>query len=475
MNAAVKPGVVLATCCLSLFLVTMDITIVNVALPAIGRGLHASVSGLQWSIDGYTVVLASFLVLGGSIADRFGRRRVFQIGLAVFSTGSLLCSLAPTIELLVACRVLQAIGGAMLNPVAMSIIVNVFTDPKQRAGAIGVWGSVHGVSMAIGPLIGGALVQTVGWRAIFWVNVPVGLLAIALTRRFVPESRADRPRRVDLVGQALIVAGLAALTSSLIEGRSLGWRSAPIAGGFAIALVALVALVAYERRRSEPLVDPRFFRSLPFSAATIVAVISFATFNGGLFLGSLYLQETRGLLPRDAGMCLVPIAAALILCSPLSGRFVGAGLTRRALVVAGAAIAAGALLLVPLDAETPLAQVIVAFVLLGAGIGFANAPITSSAVSGMPRTQAGVASALAATSRQLGATLGVALAGTIAGAAAATPEFATSTRPYWWLGVTGGAAIAMLGIAATGGRARRSVLAIESLLDEQPPGSRNDH
>jgi EmrB/QacA subfamily drug resistance transporter len=469
VHAAPKPAAVLATCCLSLFLVTMDSTIVNVALPAIGRGLDASVSGLSWSIDGYTVVLASFLVLGGSIADRFGRRRVFQIGLAVFGTGSLLCSLAPTIELLVACRVLQAIGGAMLNPVAMSIIVNVFTDPKQRAAAIGVWGSVHGVSMAIGPLIGGALVEAVGWRAIFWVNVPIGLLAIALTRRFVPESRADRPRRLDPVGQTLIVVGLAALTSSLIEGRGFGWRSAPIAGGFAAAAIALVALVAYERRRREPLVDPRFFRSLPFSAATVVAVISFATFNGGLFLGSLYLQEARGLAPREAGLCLVPIAAALVLCSPLSGRLVGAGATRRALVLAGAALAAGALLLVGLEAETPLAQVIAAFVLLGAGIGFANAPITSSAVSGMPRAQAGVAAALAATSRQVGATLGVALAGTIAGAASGNPQFADASRPYWWLGVGGGVAIVMLGIAATGAHAHRSALAVRSLLDTDSP------
>jgi len=179
----------------------------------------------------------------------------------------------------------------------------------------------------------------------------------------------------------------------------------------------------------------------------------------------LYLQETRGLLPRTAGMCLMPIAAALLLCSPLSGQLVGAGQTRRALVIAGGALTAGALLLVGLDAETPLAQVIAAFVLLGAGIGFANAPITSSAVAGMPRAQAGVASALAATSRQIGATLGVALAGTIAGAAAANPAFATSTRPYWWLGVTGGIAIALLGIAATGERARRSALEVKALLE----------
>lgn len=445
----------------------MDSTIVHVALPAIGRDLGASVSGLQWAIDGYTVVLASFLILGGSIADRLGRRRVFQVGLTVFTAGSVLCSFAPTIEVLVACRVLQALGGAMLNPVAMSIIVNVVTDPTERARAIGVWGSVHGVSMALGPLVGGALVESVGWRAIFWVNLPIGVLAIALTRRVVPESRAERPRRYDPVGQVLIVLALATLTSALIEGRALGWRSAPIAGGFGIALAALAALVAYERRRADPLIDLRFFRSVPFTAATVVAVVSFAVFSGGLFLSSLYLQESRGLGPRDAGLCLVPIAVALIVSSPLSGRWVGAGHTRRALLSAGGAFAAAGLLLVGLGVATPLAQVVGALMLFGAGVGLVNAPITSSAVSGMPRAQAGVASALAATSRQVGATVGVALSGSLASASAASPAFAASTRGFWWIAVAGGVAIAALGIVATTARAGRSTLAVKSLLDER--------
>jgi EmrB/QacA subfamily drug resistance transporter len=458
---------VLATCCLSLFLVTMDVTIVNVALPAIGRDLHASVSGLQWSIDGYTLVIASFLVLAGSTADRLGRRRVFQVGLAVFSAGSLACSFAPTIEVLVACRVIQAIGGAMLNPVAMSIIVNVFTDPKQRAQAIGMWGSVFGISMALGPLLGGFLVEAIGWPAIFWVNVPIALVAIVLTRRFVPESRAERPRRLDLVGQALIVVVLATLTSSLIEGPSAGWRSPLIVGGFAVAAASLVALVAYERRHSEPLIDPRFFRSVPFSVATIVAVIAFTMFNGALFLSSLYLQETRGLSPARAGLCLLPIAAALVVCSPLSGRLVGTGRARWALFVAGIALACGALLLVALDTGTELDRLVAAFGLFGIGFGLVNAPITTAAVSGMPRAQAGVASALASTSRQVGATLGVAVSGTIAGAVATSPTFAASTRPFWWLVVIGGATIAVLGIVATGARARRSVIAIASLVDDR--------
>src|SRR5580692_3352221 len=261
--APVRPYLVLGTCCLSLLLVTMDVTIVNVALPAIRKDLGASVSGLQWSIDGYTVVVASFLMLAGSTADRLGRKRTFQAGLSLFSLGSLLCSLAPSTSALVLFRMVQALGGAMLNPVAMAIIVNTFTDPKERARAIGVWGAVFGVSMAIGPVAGGFLTEHVGWRSIFWVNVPVGLAAIVLTARFIPESRAARPRRVDLVGQLLLVLALASMTSSVIDGRRFGWSSPAIVASFAVAVAALVALVAYERQRTEPLLDLRFFRSLP--------------------------------------------------------------------------------------------------------------------------------------------------------------------------------------------------------------------
>ncbi|HEV7557616.1 MAG TPA: MFS transporter, partial [Kofleriaceae bacterium] len=303
-----RRSLILATCCLSLFLVSMDVTIVNVALPSIATDLHATMTDLQWSIDAYTVVIASFLMLAGSTADRLGRRRVFQTGLAVFSLGSLLCSVSPNLGALVGFRVVQALGGAMLNPVAMSIIVNTFTDPRERARAIGVWGAVFGISMALGPLLGGLLVETVGWRSIFWINVPVALAAIALTAKFVPESRAATTRRVDPIGQILVVVLLGALTSALIEGPLAGWGSPLIVGGFAAAIAAIVAFVAYERRRAEPLVDIRFFRSWPFSAATVLAVIAFAAFNGFLFLSSLYLQDTRGLPAARAGACMLPIA-----------------------------------------------------------------------------------------------------------------------------------------------------------------------
>lgn len=468
----IRPGLILATCCLSLFLVSMDATIVNVALPAIRRDLHASVAGLQWSIDGYTVVVACFLMLAGSTGDRYGRRRVFQVGLGLFSLGSLLCSLAPSTEALVAFRVVQALGGAMLNPVAMSIVVNVFTDPRERARAIGTWGAVFGLSMALGPVVGGVLTEHVGWRSIFWVNVPVGLFAIVLAQRFVPESRADRPRRIDPVGQALVVVALAALTSGVIEGKRVGWSSPLIVAAFAASALAVIGLVLYERRRLEPLIDPRFFRSVPFSAATMTAVIAFASFSGTLFLNSLYLQESRGLAPSAAGLCTLPIALALVVCSPLSGRLVGAGRARFAVVTAGIALAIGAAITVQLEATTPLRTLVVAYAIFGIGLGMVNAPITNAAVSGMPRAQAGVAAATASASRQVGTSLGVALAGTLAGSgiqAAHSPGFAAATHPFFWLVAVNGAAIAALGVVSTSGWARASAERNAPLLEESKP------
>ncbi|CAN5557226.1 MFS transporter [soil metagenome] len=454
-----RPLVVLAICCLSLFLVTMDLTIVNVALPSIRRELHASVAGLQWSVDGYTVVVASFLMLSGSVADRFGRRRMFQIGLAVFSAGSLLCSLAPTTNALVGFRMLQALGGSMLNPIAMSIIVTTFPAPQERARAIGVWGAIFGVSMAAGPLLGGLLVDSIGWRSIFWVNVPVGLLAIALTARFVPESSADRPRRFDLVAQALIIVGLLALTSAVIDGRRVGWSSWPIASGFAAALACAVALVFWESRRAEPLLDLRFFRSLPFTLATVLAMLSFAAFSSFLFLNALYLQEARGFRASAAGLMTLPIALGLLVCSPLSGRLVGAGYVRLTIVVAGAAISCGALMLPRLANDTPLPVLLVAYGLVGVGLGSIGAPVNTTAISGMPRSQAGLAAAVASTSRQVGASFGVALAGSLAGGgieSAHRAHLAASTHPVFWLIAAIGVAIMALGLVATGARARAS-------------------
>src|ERR1700752_2674492 len=230
---------VLLICSMTLLIVGLGTPIVNVALPAIHRSLHASVSGLQWTIDAYTLVLASLLVLAGSTADRIGRRRVFQIGLVVFSLGSLLCGVPASLDPLVPFRVLQAVGGSMLNPVAMSIIRNVFEDPRERAQAIGAWGGMVGLSMALGPVVGGALVDSGSWRWVFLVNVPIALLAIALTAAFLPESRAAKARRIDQLGQALVIVALATLTYAIIGGRGAGWASTQTLGLLAVAAASV--------------------------------------------------------------------------------------------------------------------------------------------------------------------------------------------------------------------------------------------
>ena len=443
---------VLAICCLSLFIVGLDSTIVNVALPDIGRDFRAPVSGLQWTIDAYTLVLAALLMLSGSTADRLGRRRVFQIGLALFTVGSLLCSLAPGLGWLVVFRMLQAVGGSMLNPVAMSIITNTFTKPAERAQAIGVWGGVFGLSMAMGPVIGGALVDSVGWRGVFWVNIPVGIAAILLTALFVPESKAARARRPDPVGQILIVAMLGSLTFGIIEGPSYGWGSGRILAFFAVAVLAVIGFLCYEPRRAEPLIDIRFFRSLPFSGATLTAVSAMSALGGFLFLITLYLQDVRGYRPLVAGLFLLPMAAAMAVGAPLAGRMLARSGARAPLLIAGAGITTGGILLTRLTNSSGPGYLVIAFLVFGIGMGFVNAPITNSAVSGMPRSQAGVASGIASTSRQVGSSLGVAVMGSLLAAnlhGSMEAGFASATRPGWWIIAAAGVVVIVLALITT--------------------------
>ncbi|WP_289845970.1 DHA2 family efflux MFS transporter permease subunit [Curtobacterium salicis] len=458
---------ILAVCCMSLFIVSMDATVVNVALPSIGRELHSTISGLQWTIDAYTLVLASLLLLSGSTADRIGRRTTFQVGLALFTAGSLLCSLAPSVGWLVVFRMVQAVGGSMMNPVAMSIITATFDDAKERARAVGVWGAVVGVSMGVGPLVGGALTDTVGWRAIFLINVPIGIAAVVLTFLFVPESRSPKPRKLDPLGQGIVIVLLASLVGGLIEGPRLGWTSPGALGLFVLAVAALVALVVVEGRTAEPLIDLRFFRSIPFSSAVGTALVAFGANGAFLFLSALYLQEVRGMTPFEAGLWTLPSALMTMLVSPISGRLIGTVGTRVPLVLAGIGIAGAGAVLTTVQASTPMWVLVTAFVLFGFGFGMVNAPITNTAVSGMPRAQSGSAAAVASTSRQTGVSLGVALAGTVTGASAVATVgsgFAVATHPMWWIVVGIGAAIVLVGFLSTTAAARRSVESIAPLL-----------
>ncbi|HVC25599.1 MAG TPA: MFS transporter [Acidimicrobiales bacterium] len=456
---------VLAICCSSLFIVGLDNTIVNVALPSIERDLHTTVSGLQWTVDAYTLVLASLLLLAGSMGDRLGRRRTFRTGLLVFALGSLLCSAAPNLECLVAFRMVQAVGGSMLNPVAMSIITNTFTVARERAQAIGVWGAVLGTSMALGPVVGGELVTAIGWRSIFWINVPIAVAAYVGAGRIVPESRAEHARRADPVGQALVVVMLAATVYAIIEVRSAGPLSPRIVVAVLLALFALFALAIYEPRRDEPLIDLRFFRSAPFSGATAIAVLSFGSLGGFLFLNTLYLQQGRGASALAAGIDTLPMAVMVALAAPVSGRIVGTRGSRTPLVAGGAGMTAGCVALTRVTTGTSLAVLFGAYVLFGSGFGLANAPITHTAVSGMPREQAGVAAGISSMSRQVGQSLGVA----VVGALAVFPPHARAGAPAsgaagWWVLAGCGAAIVVLGVVTTTAWARRTAVAAARLM-----------
>ncbi|MFD9492757.1 MFS transporter [Streptomyces sp. NPDC060005] len=469
---------VLAICCMSLLIVSLDVTILNVALPSMQRELHASVAGMQWTIDAYTLVLASLLMLAGSTADRIGRRKVFMAGLVLFTIGSVLCSLAPSLDTLIVFRMIQAVGGSMLNPVAMSIITNTFTDPRERARAIGVWGAVVGISMAAGPLVGGLLVDTVGWRSIFWINLPVGLAALLLTLRFVPESRAPKARRPDPVGQLLVIALLGSLTYAIIEAPTSGLVHTLAFG--AIALAALLGLLWYEPRRDEPLIDLRFFRSAPFSGATVIAVSAFAALSGFLFLSTLYLQNVRGLDALHAGLWMLPMAALCFVCAPVSGRLVGSRGPRMSLLIAGVAMTISGVLFAAFEAETSNVTLVIGYVFFGLGFGFVNAPITNTAVSGMPRTQAGVAAAVASTSRQIGGTLGVAVIGAALAsgihASAYRATFVSAARPGWWIITACGLAVLVLGALTSGrwarGTADRTARLLEAPEVAEPVGAR---
>ncbi len=443
---------VLGICCLSLFLWGIDNTIVNVALPTIGRGLNASVSGLQWIVDGYTLVLASLVMSAGAAADRFGRRRVFLVGLAMFSASSALCSTAPSLGWLVAFRMLQAVGASMLNPVAVSIISDVFEGRAERARAIGMWVSVSGVSMALGPVLGGVLAGTVGWRAVFWVNVPVGLVAIALTARFVPESRALARRRPDPVAQVLVIIVLASLIYAIIEGPHAGWGAATIRGLFGVAAVAFVALLVWELNRTEPLIDPRYFRRLPFTGAVLTGVCGFGCLGGFLFLATIYLQDARGLSALDAGAHLLPAAVAMVACPLPAARLAARYGLRVPLTLGGTALTLSMAAMSRLTGSSGEAYLMTAFLLLGVGLGMIDGQISTAAVAALPPGQAGLASGVASASRQMGQALGVAVTGSILNAhlhGLVTTAFVPATRPAWLVLTGCGGLVLLLGLAAT--------------------------
>jgi EmrB/QacA subfamily drug resistance transporter len=403
----------LALSCLGLFMVLLDVTIVNNALPSMQRHLNASLSGLQWIIDAYTLVFASLLLTTGALSDRQGRKRWFLVGLAVFTTGSALCGVAPNLGVLVAARALQAVGGAALSPASLSLLTSAFPDPRERAQAIGLWSGVSGLSLAAGPLLGGALVDGPGWRWVFYVNLPVGMVAFLAALRFVRESVNPRPRRLDPAGQLLGIGTLATLVYALIEGGSRGWTSGLILTMFALAALGLAAFLVAEARQREPMIDLRLFRSASFTGTNLVAFLTFFSLLGFTFFNTLYFQEIRGYSAFHAGLLGLPATLAIVVMAPLAGRLAGARGPGLPIAVGTAMAGSALLLLLGLQLDTGYGSIWWVFALFGAGLGLVLAPMAEAAVAGMPRSQAGLASGILNTSRQVGGAVGIALLGAV--------------------------------------------------------------
>jgi EmrB/QacA subfamily drug resistance transporter len=405
--------VTLGTLCFALFMVMLDSTVVNLALPTIQTKLGAGLSGLQWIVDGYILVLAAFLLSGGTLGDMYGRRRAFIGGAAVFTLGSLACALAPSTGVLIGARAVQGLGAALMMPSTLSILTNTFPDPRERAKAIGIWAGVSGLALAIGPLVGGGMVDTLGWQSIFYINIPVGIVAIVLALRFVPESRDRAGRSLDLPGQVLAVVGLGTLTYGLIEAENYGWSSARIVTCFVIAAIALAAFAFVEIRSSSPMLQLKFFRDRTFLGANLVGLIVSFGFFGVVFFLSLFMQQVQGYTPFEAGLRQLPTTLGVMVMAILSGRIVSHIGPRLPMAIGLTVNGTALLLMTTVQADTPYSQWWFYMALTGIGMGLVMSPMTAAIMGSVPPARAGMASATSNTLRQLGSVFGVAVLGTI--------------------------------------------------------------
>jgi EmrB/QacA subfamily drug resistance transporter len=408
---------VLAVLCLSLLAVVIDGTIVNTALPTLSRELDASSSDLQWIVDAYTLAFAGLLLVAGAAGDRYGRHRALSAGLVVFGAASALAAISQTSGQLIAARGLMGVGAALVMPATLSILSDVFRDdPVGRAKAIGIWSGVSGLGVAIGPSAGGLLLAHFSWGWVFLVNLPVVVLALALGRRFVPASRAERAPALDLVGAALSVAGLGAVTYAVIEGPVNGWTSlatlAPAIGG----LLVLGAFAAWERRVTQPMLDVRLFANLRFTAASLSVTTVFFTLFGALFLLTQILQLVLGWSTVKAGFGAMPFAVTVGVTSPLAAELAKRIGTKIPVVAGLLLMAAGLAHMGSASADSSYGHFAVATVLMAGGMGLAMAPATESIMGALPPEQAGVGSAVNDTTREIGGVMGVAILGSIANA-----------------------------------------------------------
>jgi EmrB/QacA subfamily drug resistance transporter len=404
-----------------LFMIMLDNTIVNVALPSIQRDLHIGISELEWVVNGYALTFAVLMLTGGKLADLFGRRLIFIVGLVVFVAASLACGLAPNASFLIGARVVQGVGSAMMNPATLSIITATF-PPRQRGMAIGIWAGVSALALAIGPLVGGVITQHLSWGWIFFINVPVGILAIVVARLVIEESRdTSADQRLDLPGLLASAIGLFALIYALIEANTYGWTSARILALFALAVVGLVVFVVLELRQRVPMLDLSLFRNPTFAGAnTVMLLVALAMF-GVFFYVSLYVQNVLGYSPTQAGATFLPMTLCVVVLAPIAGR-VSDRFGSRWLIAAGMTMVAGSLVIfAQLDQHSNFWDIFPGLVIGGAGMAMSMAPTTATAMHAVPVDKAGVGSAVLNSMRQVGGSLGIAVMGAIVAAYVHTP------------------------------------------------------
>ncbi len=405
---------ILAVLCLSVLLVTIDNTIVNVALPTLSHDLTATTSELQWIVDAYTLTFAGLLLVAGNLGDRLGRRRVLQVGLALFAVTSGAAVLATTTHQLIGARAAMGAAAALIYPATLALLTNVFTDARERATAIGVWSGVSGLAVALGPVTGGVLLRHFSWGSVFLVNIPVALLAIVAGWRLLPESRHVPDGRFDVLGAILSVAGVTTLVWTLIEAPDDGWTSASTVRGFVLAAALLVGFVAWEVRRRHPLFDVRLFGNPRFSAASASIALAFFGLFGFIFMITQYFQSVRGYDTLTAGLATLPFAVVTGALSPVAIVLMKRFGTK--LVVAGGLALMSAGFLVASGSSVDSAywgRIIVSMTLMAAGLALTAGPATDAIMGALPPARAGAGSAVNDTTREVGGTLGVAVVGSV--------------------------------------------------------------
>ena len=408
-----RPIAALATICLSVFVISVDATIVNVALPTLSRELNADTAQLQWIVDAYTLVMAGLLLSVGSLSDRYGRRGWLSGGLALFAMTSVVAARANSAEALIAARAAMGVGAAVIFPTTLGLITNIFTDAVRRAKAIGVWAAMVGVGVAAGPMAGGWLLEHFSWGSIFLVNVPVAAMAIAGGILFVPTSRDPAAPKVDMPGLVLSSAGVTALIYTVIESPQWGWGSARTVAGFGIATIVLAAFARWEQRSSHPMLDVSVFANRRFSGGSLAVTAGFLALFGFIFVITQYFQFIKSYSAFEAGVRLLPVAVSIAVASVLGPRMVERVGTKSVVATGLTIFAAGLAWASTADAATPYLQIAAQMVLLGGGLGLTFAPATEAIMGSLSADKAGIGSAVNDTTRELGGTLGVAIVGSV--------------------------------------------------------------